>query len=88
MTYRQYPLHVSRADLPRLGIIGRILRIIADPPAAPVSVSIRRTCTNPPDPVDLRAAWLKRLADYQAKRDRRLQRIDLYMTQRTSRCQT
>jgi hypothetical protein len=42
-------------------------------------------CENPPDPVDAKAAWRKRLADYQAIRERREVRAENYLNQRSAR---
>lgn len=40
---------------------------------------VTQRCDNPPDPIDAVLAWRKRLAEYQAKRDRRLRTIDHYL---------
>lgn len=54
----------------------------------PLATAITKLCEGPPDPIDLRAQWRKRFADWQAEQDRRRQRVDWYLNQRCARVGT
>ena len=61
-------------------------RPVATRISKPLAMSaVTRRCDCPDDPIDLRAAWRKRLADHQAKIERRRQRVDWYLNHRAAR---
>ncbi len=64
--------------------VQRIARIISPDPV-PITTPIRAECVNPPDRIEAIAEWQKRKADYHAHHERRLQRIDWYLNQRSAR---
>lgn len=54
---------------------------------SPVSPPQFTGCVNPPDNITLLCEYRKRLAEAEAIKHRRLQRIDWYLTKRASRAQ-
>jgi hypothetical protein len=83
-TFAPAPLRLVGREPKPAGWQNRLARILAPPPTPPTT-PIRRVCVNPPDPVTARAEWLKRLADYREKLERRRQRVDWYLCQRAAR---
>lgn len=73
------PIHAPR-DFSMTTFVATPLRLVTTAP--PVAT---RRCENPADPVDLLAAFRKRLAAYQAERAHRQRRADWYLCQRAQR---